>query len=89
MIEIDSHNGLLTQKSSQYRTIYIQYLGLSYYHPTGCHPPVGGMVRIRLTCWLVLFSPCKVVTREVGDYKTQGAGVLFSPGQKMLHQVGW
>ena len=63
--------------------------GLSYYHPTGCHPPVGGMVRIRLICWLVLFSPCKLVTREVGDFKNPEAGVLFSPGQILLHQVTW
>ena len=52
-------------------------------------PGVTGLVIIRLYRLGILFSPGKLVTREVGDYKTPEAGVLFSPGQKMLHQVGW
>ena len=47
------------------------------------------MVIIRLYRLEILFSPGKLVTREVGDYKTPEAGVLFSPGQKMLQQVSW
>ena len=63
----------------------------SYYHGilAATVPGVTGLVIIRLYRLGILFSPGKLVTREVGDYKTPEAGVLFSPGQKTLHQVGW